>query len=87
MSLLQLGVPRSTATLVSLRSFSTSHVLLARKAKLAGATRKSRTSKKRAKTSIYDAEKMTLADAVHVLRVRPRFLYAYVFSNHHHLVR
>ena len=54
----------------SLRSFSTSHVLFARQAKQVGA-RKPRTTKKRARISIYDAEKMTLADAIHVLRVRP----------------
>ncbi|KAI9511725.1 ribosomal protein L1 [Russula earlei] len=46
------------------RCFSTSHVVLARHAKATGV----RTSKKRPVTSIYDAEKMTLADAIHVLR-------------------
>ncbi|KAF8506838.1 ribosomal protein L1 [Russula emetica] len=67
------GVPRSTAHLLNFphrcplpfRSFSSSHVLLARQTKVA---RKSRTSKKRVRKSIYDSEKMTLADAIHVLR-------------------
>jgi hypothetical protein len=62
--LLQLAIPRSTASLIPLRGFSTSHIL---QAKLTGAARK---SKKKVKKSIYDAEKMTLADAIHVLRVR-----------------
>jgi hypothetical protein len=62
--LLQLAVPRSTTPLLSLRGFSTSHII---QAKLTSAARN---SKKRTKKSIYDAEKMTLADAIHVLRVR-----------------
>jgi len=58
--------PRS---LFSARSFSASHVVFARQAKkAAGTARKSRTLKKRTKTSIYDSEKMTLLDAIHVLR-------------------
>ncbi|KAH9044626.1 ribosomal protein L1 [Lactarius pseudohatsudake] len=74
MSLLQLRSLRSAAALanrsqLSLRDFSTSNVIWARQAKKsAGATRKPRTSKKTVKSSIYDAEKMTLTDAIHVLR-------------------
>ncbi|KAH9982754.1 ribosomal protein L1-like protein [Lactifluus volemus] len=48
---------------LSCRSFSTTHVILAKK--VLGATRKTR---KRVQSSIYDAEKMTLADAINVLR-------------------
>ncbi|KAH9004166.1 ribosomal protein L1-like protein [Lactarius hatsudake] len=55
MSLLQLRSLRSAAA-------------LAKAKKSAGATRKPRTSNKTVKSSIYDAEKMTLTDAIHVLR-------------------
>ncbi|KAI0274927.1 ribosomal protein L1-like protein [Gloeopeniophorella convolvens] len=75
MSFLQLAAARQTAALARLphasllpfRSFSASHVALARQTKKAAPARKPK-SKKKGKVSIYDAEKMTLTDAINVLR-------------------